>query len=135
MDSSSITGAGAASAAHGQAPSQNGGPASSLSPTSPVSVRSQVFAHGPAVAGAGGPGSNGAGKRKRSSVGTAIMGDSPGSVDGDDDGTGDHHEKKRQPGVKRACNECRQQKVSRPLQQPSRHCKRLPPCLCVEYNC
>lgn len=39
-----------------------------------------------------------------------IMADSPDS-DGDDDGTGDHHEKKRQPGVKRACNECRQQKV------------------------
>lgn len=41
------------------------------------------------------------------------MGDSPGSIDGDDDGAVDgHHEKKRQPGVKRACNECRQQKVS-----------------------
>lgn len=45
------------------------------------------------------------------------MADSPESAD-DDDGTGEHgehgehgHEKKRQPGVKRACNECRQQKV------------------------
>lgn len=31
---------------------------------------------------------------------------SPGS------GNEDHDDKKRQPGVKRACNECRQQKVS-----------------------
>lgn len=40
---------------------------------------------------------------------------SPGS--GNDDDHGEHgdlgdHDKKRQPGVKRACNECRQQKVS-----------------------
>lgn len=35
---------------------------------------------------------------------------SPGSVLDDDHADGD---KKRQPGVKRACNECRQQKVSR----------------------
>lgn len=41
-----------------------------------------------------------------------MMGSSPGSQDGDDDMMGDHNEKKRQPGVKRACNECRQQKVS-----------------------
>ena len=41
-----------------------------------------------------------------------MVGSSPGSPDGDDDLAGDHHEKKRQPGVKRACNECRQQKVS-----------------------
>lgn len=94
MDNSSLSGAGP-----GQAQAHNSGPASSLSPTSPVSVRSQVFAHN---------GSNGGGKRKRSSV--AMMGDSPESDD--DDGTGEHsHEKKRQPGVKRACNECRQQKV------------------------
>lgn len=97
MDNSSLSGAGSASA--GLAQAHNGGPASSLSPTSPVSVRSQVFAHN---------GSNGGGKRKRSSV--AMMGDSPESDD--DDATGEHsHEKKRQPGVKRACNECRQQKV------------------------
>lgn len=39
------------------------------------------------------------------------MADSPESDD--DEHTGEHgHEKKRQPGVKRACNECRQQKVS-----------------------
>lgn len=98
MDNSSLPGAGPGSA--GLAQAHNGGPASSLSPTSPVSVRSQVFAHN---------GSNGGGKRKRSSV--VMMGESPESED--DDGTGEHsHEKKRQPGVKRACNECRQQKVS-----------------------
>lgn len=34
---------------------------------------------------------------------------SPGSGDGDGEGI---DERKRQPGVKRACNECRQQKVS-----------------------
>lgn len=96
MDNASLSGAGLASAAQAH---QNGNPASSLSPTSPVSVRSQVFAHGS---------SNGASKRKRSSV---AMADSPESAD-DDDGTGEHgNEKKRQPGVKRACNECRQQKV------------------------
>lgn len=99
MDTSAITGAGpaSASASRSNAQPQNPGPASSLSPTSPVSVRSQGF------------GINGGAKRKRSSDG--VMVDSPGSIDGDDDGTGDHNEKKRQPGVKRACNECRQQKV------------------------
>lgn len=43
---------------------------------------------------------------------------SPGSINEDDHGDQhDHgeHDKKRQPGVKRACNECRQQKVSQPL--------------------
>lgn len=127
MDSSSIAGAGAASAAQGHG--QNGGPASSLSPTSPVSVRSQVFAHSSGV------GTNGGAKRKRSSGAGVMMGDSPGSVDGDDDGTGDHHEKKRQPGVKRACNECRQQKVSQCAVFPfypsakSSCPSRCPPCL------
>lgn len=94
MDNASLSGAGLAAAAQAQ---QNGNPASSLSPTSPVSVRSQGFAHGSA---------NGGSKRKRSSV---AMADSPESADDED---GEHgHEKKRQPGVKRACNECRQQKV------------------------
>lgn len=39
---------------------------------------------------------------------------SPGSPDADDDhdGLDGLDGKKRQPGVKRACNECRQQKVS-----------------------
>lgn len=36
---------------------------------------------------------------------------SPGSLADDDHA---ENEKKRQPGVKRACNECRQQKVSHP---------------------
>ena len=66
--------------------------ASSHSPTSPASSR-----HG-----------NGASKRKRSTGVPAHHESSPGS--GNDDDHGDH-DKKRQPGVKRACNECRQQKV------------------------
>lgn len=71
------------------------GGAASMSPTSPVSSR-----HGHNGAG-------GAQKRKRS---TGIVGleSSPGSVIDDEHGD----DKKRQPGVKRACNECRQQKVS-----------------------
>ena len=74
------------------------GGAASLSPTSPVSVRSHHA------------GLNGGQKRKRSAGGIGGMESSPGSIMGDDDL--DHSEKKRQPGVKRACNECRQQKVS-----------------------
>lgn len=62
------------------------------SPTSPASSR-----HGLG---------NGAPKRKRS-IGAHIE-SSPGSGN-EDEGEND---KKRQPGVKRACNECRQQKVS-----------------------
>ncbi|CAN8100955.1 unnamed protein product [Discula destructiva] len=122
MDSSSLSGAGHASASAGQAP--NGpAPASSLSPTSPVSVRSQVLAHGRSS-------SNGASKRKRSSV---AIGDSPESAD-DDDGNGDHgHEKKRQPGVKRACNECRQQKLRCDVvQDPFQSCSR---CVRLKLDC
>jgi hypothetical protein len=70
--------------------------AASMSPTSPVSSR-HGHAHG---------NSNGI-KRKRSSV--AGIDSSPGSGIDDHDA---EQEKKRQPGVKRACNECRQQKVS-----------------------
>ena len=33
------------------------------------------------------------------------------SPDSEEDGAGGSDERKRQPGVKRACNECRQQKV------------------------
>ncbi|KFA63897.1 hypothetical protein S40285_06808 [Stachybotrys chlorohalonatus IBT 40285] len=78
------------------------GGAASLSPTSPVSS-----------------------KRKRS-TGLGGIESSPGSL-GDDDHA--DHEKKRQPGVKRACNECRQQKlrcdvVQDPFQSCSR-CNRL----------
>ncbi|KAI1267783.1 hypothetical protein F5Y18DRAFT_415849 [Xylariaceae sp. FL1019] len=62
-------------------------------------------------------------KRKRS-----IVDSSPGSV-GDEDHSMMEPEKKRQPGVKRACNECRQQKlrcdvVQDPFQSCSR-CNRL----------
>ena len=81
------------------------GGGASLSPTSPVSVRSIMGMNGA-------NGMNGA-KRKRSighPVGTGFD-SSPGSVLNDDDAN-DQSEKKRQPGVKRACNECRQQKVS-----------------------
>lgn len=74
------------------------GGAASMSPTSPVSSR---HGHGHAN-------SNGI-KRKRSSM--AGIGSSPGS-DIDDHDHDAEQEKKRQPGVKRACNECRQQKVS-----------------------
>ena len=50
-------------------------------------------------------------KRKRSTTG---LDTSPGSGMDDEDNSllGDPNDKKRQPGVKRACNECRQQKVS-----------------------
>lgn len=48
-------------------------------------------------------------KRKRSNGG---LDSSPGSGIGDEDNSLAEPEKKRQPGVKRACNECRQQKVS-----------------------
>lgn len=67
-----------------------------MSPTSPVSSR-----HG----GGGGF------KRKRSAGLTGVE-SSPGSfVDHDHEDDHADGEKKRQPGVKRACNECRQQKV------------------------
>ncbi|OAA32069.1 C6 zinc finger domain protein [Moelleriella libera RCEF 2490] len=65
----------------------------SLSPTSPTSSR-----HGNA-----GP------KRKRS--GPVTHESSPGSALDDDQVDHGDPDKKRQPGVKRACNECRQQKV------------------------
>lgn len=68
------------------------GGAASMSPTSPISSRH-----------------NGPPKRKRS-AGLAGLESSPGSFIDHDDDQGD--DKKRQPGVKRACNECRQQKVS-----------------------
>jgi hypothetical protein len=75
------------------------GGAASLSPTSPVSIRSIGAA-------------NGGLKRKRSAGGVvSAIDSSPGSI-GDENDIGDHHDRKRQPGVKRACNECRQQKVS-----------------------
>lgn len=75
--------------------SAGGGGITPGSPTSPMSSR-----HG----------GNAAAKRKRSMAGPES---SPGSGH-DDDELG----KKRQPGVKRACNECRQQKVSHVRAQP-----------------
>ncbi|KAK7983903.1 hypothetical protein PG989_011305 [Apiospora arundinis] len=89
-----------------------GAASASLSPTSPVSARHGL---GSAI------------KRKRSVGG---LDSSPGSGIGmDDDQSLLEPEKKRQPGVKRACNECRQQKlrcdvVQDPFQTCTR-CKRL----------
>ncbi|KAI1800470.1 hypothetical protein F4811DRAFT_564715 [Daldinia bambusicola] len=85
--------------------------APSTSPTSPVSVHR-----------------HGSMKRKRSEGGLGVE-SSPGSVIGDEDQSLAEPEKKRQPGVKRACNECRQQKlrcdvVQEPFQSCSR-CNRL----------
>ncbi|RDA92939.1 hypothetical protein CP533_3862 [Ophiocordyceps camponoti-saundersi (nom. inval.)] len=87
--------------------------AASMSPTSPASSRP---------------------KRKRSS---GLMGadSSPGSVLDDDDDHDHHddhddhiitdHDRKRQPGVKRACNECRQQKLRCDVvQEPFHSCSR-----------
>ncbi|KAF5559957.1 zinc finger transcription factor [Fusarium napiforme] len=90
------------------------GGAASMSPTSPVSSR-HGHGHG---------NSNGTNKRKRSSM--VGIESSPGSNLDDHDA---EQEKKRQPGVKRACNECRQQKlrcdvVQDPFQSCSR-CNRL----------
>ncbi|KAK2683661.1 hypothetical protein RAB80_001607 [Fusarium oxysporum f. sp. vasinfectum] len=90
------------------------GGAASMSPTSPVSSR-HGHGHG---------NSNGTNKRKRSSM--IGIESSPGSNLDDHDA---EQEKKRQPGVKRACNECRQQKlrcdvVQDPFQSCSR-CNRL----------
>ncbi|KAH8840726.1 hypothetical protein MCOR27_005405 [Pyricularia oryzae] len=88
------------------------GAAASLSPTSPVSARSHV-------------GANGGPKRKRSVGGLASTIDSSPGSPGLDDDHGDHHEKKRQPGVKRACNECRQQKLRCDVvQDPFQGCTR-----------
>ncbi len=60
-----------------------------------------------------------ASKRKRNSVTVASAIASSPDSDHDDD-VADHPEKKRQPGVKRACNECRQQKVSHRASRPHR---------------
>ncbi|KAH6657866.1 hypothetical protein BKA67DRAFT_513481 [Truncatella angustata] len=83
-----------------------GAASASLSPTSPVSVR-----HGPSI------------KRKRSLGG---LDSSPGSDVGDnEDQSLLEREKKRQPGVKRACNECRQQKLRCDVvQDPFASCSR-----------
>ena len=51
----------------------------------------------------------GAERGRKRTLETAGLYSSPGSGDGEADG---NEERRRQPGVKRACNECRQQKVS-----------------------
>lgn len=58
----------------------------------------------------GRPGTSGSFKRKRSN---AEFESSPGSGGEEADEEG---ERRRQPGVKRACNECRQQKVSHEIE-------------------
>ncbi|KAI1205380.1 uncharacterized protein F4807DRAFT_453988 [Annulohypoxylon truncatum] len=81
--------------------------APSTSPTSPVSVHR-----------------HGSMKRKRSEGGLGVD-SSPGSVIGDEDHSLAEPEKKRQPGVKRACNECRQQKLRCDVvQEPFHSCSR-----------
>lgn len=90
-----MDGSGILSAASGATP---------VSPTSPLSAR-----HAP----------NGHNKRKRGSM---VADSSPGSPGGQDDDTLDLDSKKRQPGVKRACNECRQQKVSHHTHNCDREC-------------
>lgn len=62
---------------------------------------------GPSASSPTGPGIGGSyNKRKRSGI---EFESSPGSGG---DGEDEEAERRRQPGVKRACNECRQQKVS-----------------------
>lgn len=55
------------------------------------------------------------GKGKKRSHNTAGLGSSPGLEDDETEGRVDG---KRQPGVRRACNQCRQQKVSHKAAQP-----------------
>lgn len=57
------------------------------------------------------PGTGGSYKRKRSGI---EFESSPGTGG---EGEDDEQDRRRQPGVKRACNECRQQKVSQSVSQ------------------
>lgn len=66
-------------------------------PTSSVGARTNIL--------------NGPLKRRRSET-TGVLDSSPSSIIDDEHSHHHEHERKRQPGVKRACNECRQQKVS-----------------------
>jgi len=71
---------------------------------------------GGAVSPTGGrPGTGGSFKRKRSGV---EFESSPGSGGEAEE---DEHDRRRQPGVKRACNECRQQKVSQKQKLSQKH--------------
>lgn len=65
-----------------------------------------VGGHGQASSPISSRNGNGGGKRKRNGM---DFESSPGSGGENEDDDG---ERRRQPGVKRACNECRQQKVS-----------------------
>lgn len=65
--------------------------------TSPVRINAKIHSGASGLVG-----------RKRNGAGAGLD-SSPGSID-EIDGGDDHEERKRQP-VKRACNECRQQKV------------------------
>ncbi|KAK2073841.1 hypothetical protein P8C59_008088 [Phyllachora maydis] len=95
--------------------------AGSTSPISPVPV--------PLRSGA----ANGGPKRKRSETGLVhSIESSPGSV-GDENDLPEHHDKRRQPGVKRACNECRQQKLRCDVvQDPFASCSR---CRRLKLDC
>lgn len=96
---SGIGGGGATGVGRFSSESQDATPA-----TSPSRLNAKI--HGGPVAGALGGSLAG---RKRNGAGAGLD-SSPGSIDEIDDGD-QQEEKKRQP-VKRACNECRQQKVS-----------------------
>lgn len=61
--------------------------------------------------------SDGAGQARKRNMAMAGLDSSPGSMD-DVEEIENRDEKRRQP-VKRACNECRQQKVRLPLSPPS----------------
>ena len=62
------------------------------------------------------PGTGGSYKRKRSGI---EFESSPGTGG---EGEEDDQDRRRQPGVKRACNECRQQKVSQSAAKTTREC-------------
>lgn len=81
-------------------------PTTGLPPTNPSStadLQTNLARNNSALAS---PTATKAGGRKR----TQSWDTSPGSVEDGDDEDG-QEERRRQPGVKRACNECRQQKV------------------------
>ncbi|EEA20883.1 hypothetical protein TMatcc_000881 [Talaromyces marneffei ATCC 18224] len=79
--------------------------------TSPVRINAKIHSGASGLAG-----------RKRNGAGAGLD-SSPGSVDEIDDGD-QHEERKRQP-VKRACNECRQQKLRCDvIQEPFMDCSR-----------
>lgn len=78
-----------------------------------------VGGHGTASSPVSARGGVGGGKRKRSGAGFES---SPGSG-GENEHDEEEAERRRQPGVKRACNECRQQKVSHNVKNLSRRAK------------